>query len=1127
MIFCTSDSYGAKLDESDKCFFAEGHKIIIEAISDSDRTRDPEGTKDKTVKIESYDLEGSQVEQTYYITSDYTVYGGSDSNYETAEIYMNSGALHRIVAGGNSGSIDLSQVNISGGKVDEIVPAEDGATISSYIMIGDEVAGPIDVWIGSEKDRRGSVSSVTLEAGENPNISLHVGYSDGDLISELNDSSEIIGRYINIQINGTKLNGLESFQKITGITINGEKNFLLDSGKGHFSKGEKTLRHSASFSEDSGIIDVSGFPKPEREGYRFKGWASGYNKTFVLDSLQYSDSGYLYAVWLKNTDTEPYNCKVTYYETGSDVQQELLVNFDYGSGSYIPKNFDKAKGLTLSGVYPDGTTFSKPIQDYEDGVWYCSVDSESINKTAKKTYVLDLIESDGSASEDGWGRIAVEDPDSYNEETGEYTKSAFYELNQEDALSKDGVTVELPYKAIQDKWNIRFDYQFMSENEDVGIKVGDQYVSDFTEEIKANGKTEMSLKYVLKTFDGKEHDLRINLMESDGSTAALEHCFVSIWNGTYDINHEKVYNTESVDLEKAGTAKGTEVVIPYTYESARCGDIELYYETKDPNTTVKGLNSTYTLDSNGERNIAFSVISANGKNTQKYKIKLVKDEVGDCTDLKYLTLDCTDWNTGENVSVPISLDAAKTNVGASVSVPFNVDAKSGGFWIYGVTQNYAVVDMTEEDSINWIPDIYKRPSQYNKKNDSVEFTVTSANGRNTQKYKVTVWQKDAKQLRDISQVKISGIENQEYTGSPVKQKLVLTDGNKTLVEGTDYTVAYKNNTKVGTASVVISGIGEYTGSVTKQFRIYKPGEAENDLFADSNTVRLAGSTRYETAVDTADALKKSLGVDKFDNIIVADGRNYPDALTGSYLAKVKNAPILLVNDSSASLIKDYIKRNLKSGGTVYILGGTGAVSSSFEKNVKNTGISVERLAGKTRYETNINILKESDVKKGNLLICSGKGFADSLSASAAGMPILLVGDTISPEQKAYMNGLSIDELFIIGGAGAVNASVESTAKRYGTVERLAGQSRYDTSVAVAKKFFSGETDTAVIAYGQNFPDGLAGGPLAMSLGAPLLLAENGSYNQAAGFVKSEGIQKGVVMGGTSLISNQVFSRIIN
>lgn len=389
-----------------------------------------------------------------------------------------------------------------------------------------------------------------------------------------------------------------------------------------------------------------------------------------------------------------------------------------------------------------------------------------------------------------------------------------------------------------------------------------------------------------------------------------------------------------------------------------------------------------------------------------------------------------------------------------------------------------------------------------------------------------VGEETSEDQKDISSLKAAvEVRSVEYTGKAQEPAVsVKTAEGKALQQGRDYVVIYKNNIDPGTAEATVYGIGDYKGKQELTFTITE--KSGGNLFNGNNRLRVYGDSRYDTAVDAADAMKKSLGIDKFENIIVADGRNYPDALTGSYLAKVKDAPILLVNDGSASMIREYIKQNLKSGGTVYILGGTGAVSGSFEKSVRNTGASVKRLAGKSRYDTNISILKEAGVTKGDLLICSGGGFADSLSASAAGLPILLTGDTVSPEQKAYLNSLSIDKIYIIGGTGAVKESVEDTAKRYGTVERLAGKSRYDTSEAVAKKFFSGKASAAVIAYGQNFPDGLAGGPLAMTLDAPLLLAENGAYSQAAGFVEKEGIKKGIVMGGRSLISDSVFNRII-
>ena len=293
-----------------------------------------------------------------------------------------------------------------------------------------------------------------------------------------------------------------------------------------------------------------------------------------------------------------------------------------------------------------------------------------------------------------------------------------------------------------------------------------------------------------------------------------------------------------------------------------------------------------------------------------------------------------------------------------------------------------------------------------------------------------------------------------------------------------------------------------------------------------STTRLSGSSRYETAITAADQLKDVMGIEKFENIIVADGGNYPDALTGSYLAKVKNAPILLVTGSKSQMISDYIDKNLKKGGKVYILGGEGAVSASFEKALKSNGISVKRLAGKTRYETNLEILKQAGVKDGELLICSGNGFADSLSASAAGKPILLVNEDITKEQQNYITGLSIDRFYIIGGTGAVTPKTEKSAEHFGAVKRLSGSTRYETSAAVAETFFSSECENAVLAYGQNFPDGLAGGPLAMALHGPLLLAENSAYDSVAAYVQKAGVKSLYVLGGESLISDRVVAKII-
>lgn len=72
---------------------------------------------------------------------------------------------------------------------------------------------------------------------------------------------------------------------------------------------------------------------------------------------------------------------------------------------------------------------------------------------------------------------------------------------------------------------------------------------------------------------------------------------------------------------------------------------------------------------------------------------------------------------------------------------------------------------------------------------------------------------------DISKVKVAKISACKYTGKAVKPTVTLTDGKYKLKKGVDYTVTYKNNKKKGTASVIITGKGIYTGKKTIGFKI--------------------------------------------------------------------------------------------------------------------------------------------------------------------------------------------------------------------------------------------------------------------------------------------------------------------
>lgn len=368
-----------------------------------------------------------------------------------------------------------------------------------------------------------------------------------------------------------------------------------------------------------------------------------------------------------------------------------------------------------------------------------------------------------------------------------------------------------------------------------------------------------------------------------------------------------------------------------------------------------------------------------------------------------------------------------------------------------------------------------------------------------------------------------------------KEPVVTING---LVKDTDFTVAYTANINPGNAKVTVTGIGSYSGTFDAYFEIKKSTDVQADrLFGTANRLRYPGSNRYATSQLVANALKTSLGVSKFEAIIVADGNNYPDALSGGFLAKKKSAPILTVSKAYEKNVQTYIENNLADNGIVYILGGTGVVSSAFETAMKNSAvlpsITVQRLCGSNRYDTNLAILEEAGVNSEAILVCSGNGYADSLSASAVGLPIMLVNTSLTQKQKDFLSSIDSNRYYIIGGTGAVAGTVETQIKatlnansQNYSGERVFGSNRYKTSTEVAKKFFEDEIDNVVFAYANNFPDGLAGGPLAMAVGAPIILTSGSYYSDAKAYVGETWITRSITLGGTSLISDSVVNAIM-
>ncbi len=189
--------------------------------------------------------------------------------------------------------------------------------------------------------------------------------------------------------------------------------------------------------------------------------------------------------------------------------------------------------------------------------------------------------------------------------------------------------------------------------------------------------------------------------------------------------------------------------------------------------------------------------------------------------------------------------------------------------------------------------------------------------------------------------------------------------------------------------------------------------------------RIAGSDRYETSAEIAEKLKEK-GVNK---VLIATGKNFPDALAAAPYAAKQNAAILLTdpNNLPASTRDAIIFLGAKD---VTILGSTAAVSQNVEDQLKAMGLSVSRIAGSDRYETAVKIAEKMTSSK--LIIATGENFPDALAGGAFAIKqdaiILLVRkDQVPQSVRNYLAARegAFTDVWILGGEPAVSSQVEA------------------------------------------------------------------------------------------------------
>ena len=220
----------------------------------------------------------------------------------------------------------------------------------------------------------------------------------------------------------------------------------------------------------------------------------------------------------------------------------------------------------------------------------------------------------------------------------------------------------------------------------------------------------------------------------------------------------------------------------------------------------------------------------------KNKIESVSEAVA-ASDVEMTggSMDATSTGLGEKESV-ISADNTIKIVGGNITADVSGNSKGKSFGVKSDTGNIIVGDNA---SVGGNPTYSKNP--------------VNSNGNSSTK-------------RSISKASVKMSANVLYTGKVLKPVVKISYGNTKLVSGKDYKLVYKTNKNFGKGKVVITGIGNYRGSLTKSFnivtrkgKVYTSGnyryKITNPSLNGKGTVTLTAAVKKTASANIPDKVK--------------------------------------------------------------------------------------------------------------------------------------------------------------------------------------------------------------------------------------------------------------------------------
>lgn len=332
----------------------------------------------------------------------------------------------------------------------------------------------------------------------------------------------------------------------------------------------------------------------------------------------------------------------------------------------------------------------------------------------------------------------------------------------------------------------------------------------------------------------------------------------------------------------------------------------------------------------------------------------------------------------------------------------------------------------------------------------------------------------------------------------------------------------------GQAYVVLTATKD-GNTISKKVSVYFYGPSTARYKA--NYYKMANGLGGETAEDTMRNIVEKAFPNPTDQAVLATSDGYWDALGANALAGSMKAPVLLCHfgELPQQTVEELKRLNTKH---VTICGGEHAVSAAVEQQLNDMGIKTSRVYGESISDT-ANEIAGKLGKSDTAFVATSWGYQDALSAAsyayARQAPIFLTNYNtarLDDSSIEVMKKKGVKQVYLIGGKAVVSPDVEAQLKKAGiAVERVAGDSAYDTSAQLAEKLISlgMSANNLGVATGYGYTDALAGAALCGTHNSVLLLADDSNQTTVDQVVAAhkDKIQHYYVLGGSSVIGSDV------